>query len=206
MCRASPKPSAATARDLDQIVTLLAEPLGRPPTALMVGDLTGPRLREAFAIFAEARSAATVARARSSWSAFLDLLVADGHLAGNPIASVPKTRVPARTPAPIAGWESQSIDQVLTSAAGGDRGGRHDPPERDLAVVALLLGTGCRRSELVGLNLGSIEGKPGARVIRVTGKGDKTRKQRYPGWRPRRTDPLLVAPPPATATPETGSP
>jgi len=41
-------------------------------------DLTGPRLRAAFARYAETRAAASVARARSGWATFVDLLVADG--------------------------------------------------------------------------------------------------------------------------------
>ncbi len=75
----SPETIRAYRSDLDQIAGLIAEPLGRAPADLEVTDLTGPRLREAFALFAATRAAASVARARSCWAALLDLLVADGR-------------------------------------------------------------------------------------------------------------------------------
>ena len=48
----------------------------------MVDELTGPVLRTAFAAFAADHAPASIARARSTWTALFDLLVADDHLDG----------------------------------------------------------------------------------------------------------------------------
>ena len=63
----------------------------------MVDELVGPLLRTAFAAFAADHAPASVARARSTWTALFDLLVADDHLDGSPMAAVPG---PSRRPGP----------------------------------------------------------------------------------------------------------
>ena len=95
--------------------------------------------------------------------------------------------------------------------AAGARPGRRPWPERDLAFIATALLTGLRLSELIGLNLGSIDGRPGERRIKVVGKGRKertvpieeplhdiiqtymaTRRQRFPGVKLGPKAPLFV--------------
>nr|MDQ3306591.1 integrase [Actinomycetota bacterium] len=56
----------------------------------MVDELVGPVLRTAFAAFAADHAPASVARARSTWTALFDLLVADDQLDGSPMAAVPR--------------------------------------------------------------------------------------------------------------------
>jgi site-specific recombinase XerC len=69
-----------------------------------VSELAGPVLRSAFAVFAVDHAPAPVSRARSIWKALFDVLVADGHLDGNPMAAVPRRRLAARAPKPLLGW------------------------------------------------------------------------------------------------------
>jgi integrase/recombinase XerD len=64
---------------------------------------------------------------------------------------------------------------LLQTVAAGGRPARWPWPERDLAFIATSLLTGLRLSELIGLNLGSIDGRPGERRIKVVGKGRKER-------------------------------
>ncbi len=66
----------------------------------MVDELVGPVLRTAFAAFAADHAPASVARARSTWTALFDLLVADDHLDGSPMAAVPRTKQSPRAPKP----------------------------------------------------------------------------------------------------------
>ncbi len=62
---------------------------------------------------------------------------------------------------------------LLETVAGEARPARWPWPERDLAFLATSLLTGLRLSELLALNLGSIDGRPGERRIKVMGKGCK---------------------------------
>jgi len=54
-------------------------------------------------------------------------------------------------------------EQLLQTVAAGARPARWPWPERDLAFIAISLLTGLRLSELIGLNLGAIDGRPGER-------------------------------------------
>jgi len=48
-------------------------------------------------------------------------------------------------------------------------------PELDRVIIALLLGTGLRSAELLGLNLGTYETASGDAFVRVLGEGSKPR-------------------------------
>jgi integrase/recombinase XerD len=63
----------------------------------------------------------------------------------------------------------------LETVAAGARPARWPWPERDLAFIATSLLTGLRLSELIGLNLGAIDGRAGERRIKVLGNGRKER-------------------------------
>jgi integrase/recombinase XerD len=99
----------------------------------------------------------------------------------------------------------------LQTVAAGGRPARWPWPERDLAFIATSLLTGLRLAELIGLNLGSIDGRPGERRIKVLGKGRKertvpiedalddvvatyleTRQRRFPGVKLTPKAPLFV--------------
>lgn len=93
----SPHTTAAYQRDLAGIVGVLADEVGRSVEVLTVGDLTTSALRGAFGVFADGHARSSVSRAWSTWNQFLSFCVAEGLVAGNPMAAVARPR-PAPCP------------------------------------------------------------------------------------------------------------
>ncbi|HEY3503456.1 MAG TPA: tyrosine-type recombinase/integrase [Actinocatenispora sp.] len=166
----SPHTTAAYRRDLAAVTRIVAERLGRAP---VVVDLRAVLLREAFAVFAADRSAASVSRAWSVWHTFCEFLVAEDLLPGNPMSGVARPRRPDRVPKPLQG--DRTPEELLTAVAAGARRARDPWPERDLAVLAVLLLTGLRSAELLALRVSSVVGRPGERRLSVLGKGQRFR-------------------------------
>ena len=212
----SPATTKAYQADLAAVTRLLPAHDG----PWMVDELVGPVLRTAFAAFAADHAPASVARARSTWTALFDLLVADDHLDGSPMAAVPSTKQAPRAPKPLLGWDKDTVERLITSVLSGGRPGRTVWPELDRVVVALLLGTGLRSAELLGLNLGTYETASGDAFVRVLGKGSKprtvpvpqplpqlidsylsSRQDKFPTWRQRRLSHAQLVAPPRPSTP-----
>ena len=211
VARRSAKPSPHSERaarsDFTAIHTWLRESVGKDD--LELPDVTPRGLRLAFARFAEIHAAASIARAWSTWNQFFGFLVTEDLVAGNPMGAVAHPKVGRRTPKPLQGEDAP--EALLQTVAAGARPGRWPWPERDLAFIATALLTGLRLSELIGLNLGSIDGRPGERRIKVVGKGRKertvpieetlqevidtymdTRRERFPGVKLGPKAPLFV--------------
>jgi len=186
----------------------------------MVDELVGPVLRTAFAAFASDHAPASVARARSTWTALFDLLVADDHVDGSPMAAVPRTKQAPRAPKPLLGWDKDTVERLVASVMSGTRAGRTVWPELDRVIIALLLGTGLRSAELLGLNLGTYETASGDAFVRVLGKGSKprtvpvpqplpelidsylaSRQDKFPTWKQHRLSHALLVGPPRQSTP-----
>lgn len=207
---------SAYRRDLDAIGVLIARQQGygdehAPIDAVPIDVVTGRALRQAFAAFAEPRSAASVGRAWSVWNQFFSFLVADSVVPGNPMGTVDRPRPPHRFPKPLRGTDTPER-LLVSSAAPPDRTRRRQPwPQRDLAVVAVLLCAGLRSSELLELTVGCLDGREGERYLRVRGKGGKersipvepeldavvteyldSRRERSAGRSPARGEPLFV--------------
>ena len=125
------------------------------------------------------------------------------------MGTVAKPKVGRRTPKPLQGDDAP--EQLLQTVAAGARPARWPWPERDLAFLATSLLSGLRLSELLSLNVGSIDGRPGERRIKVVGKGRKertvpieeplqhlldaylaTRRERFPGVKLGPKAPLFV--------------
>jgi site-specific recombinase XerD len=175
LARQSAKPSPHSERaaraDFAAIHGRFQQQLGvEDPT---VEDVTPRVLRLAFAAFAADHSAATIARTWSTWNQFFAFLVAEDDVAGNPMGAVARPKTPKRAPKPLQGDDAPEL--LLRSTAAGTRAARYPWPERDLAFLATSLLTGLRLSELLALNIGSIDGRPGERRIKVMGKGRKER-------------------------------
>jgi integrase/recombinase XerC len=170
--RAARKPSvhtlAAYRRDLGLIVELVG-----PDGDVTLSSLSPRSLRAAFAKFAAERAPASVARAWSSWNAFFTFLVTEQIVAGNPMPAVDKPRLPAHSPKPLRGEDTP--EHLLRAVSTADEKQRDPWPERDLVVLALGLCAGLRLSELLGLTIGSISGRPGERRVEVAGKGGRPR-------------------------------
>ncbi len=217
--KVSPRTVKAYRTDLRVIGGLLGAHAG-PWT---VAELSPTVLHKAFASHAATHAPASVARARSTWSALFDLLVRNGTLTGSPIAAVPAPRLRPREPKPLAGWDTDTVARLVEFVLGPGRVGRAVWPELDQVVVCLLLGTGLRASELLGLDLGSRETAQGDVSVRVVGKGGKprtvptppplpelidtyeaSRAVRFPAWTPALSHPLLVGPSAAATATKAG--
>ncbi len=163
---------AAYQRDLTSVLGHLAEVLDKPVPEVRIGDLDVRTLRRGFAAISH-QSAATISRTWSTWNQLFTFLVADGILAGNPMAAVEKPRVPKSRPKAITG--DDSVERLLHVAAAGRKNARDPWPERDLAIVVTLITCGLRLAELLELTMRSIDGPEDERVLAVKGKGNKER-------------------------------
>jgi site-specific recombinase XerC len=171
--KGSPHTEAAYRSDLAAISARLAADLGTEQDELRLGQLTAKSLRRAFGAYSDSHAASSIARAWAAWNQFFSFLVADEVVVGNPMAAVAKPKVPARAPKALQG--EGTPERLLEAVAAGERPARDPWPERDLAFIATALLTGLRLSELLNLDLGSIDGREGERRLKVTGKGSKVR-------------------------------
>lgn len=211
---------AAYRQDLDAIVRELVLVLGRNADAhdeidlaahIDLRDIDKTNLRLAFGAYASSHAKASILRTHSTWRQFLDYLVADGLLEGNPMAAINRPKADERRPKPLEGWDEDTISRLLQSVVRGDREGRNVWPELDTVIICTLLLTGVRRSELLAMNMNALEGTPGRQILRVVGKGAKprtipveesldqllgryieSRKSRFPNWNQKAEDPLFV--------------
>jgi integrase/recombinase XerC len=106
----------------------------------------------------------SVARRLASLRTFFRFLVREGQMATNPTLAVRNPKIEKRLPIVL---EESEISQLLDSPE-NDLSGR-----RDKAILETIYSTGMRVSELVQLNLESVDFIGG--VCRVLGKGGKER-------------------------------
>jgi len=212
----SPLTLRAYDNDVSVICAGLAREVGCGEEELTTEHLTGQLLRSAFADFAADHSPASVARCRSTWTGVLEALVADAIIPGSPIGVIPRPKIPKRVPKPLRGWDEGTVDNLLSAASDGRRTGRASRswPERDEALIDLLVTLGPRRSEVCSLDLGDYTGLPVERRLLISGKGNKervlpvpfptavaidryleARRARFDRWRPSAPDPLFVGSP-----------
>jgi integrase/recombinase XerD len=159
--------------DLTEVLTLIADALRCPVDQLPVPAVSMTALRAAFARFAATRSSSSVARAWSTWNGWFGFLLTHHVVEGNPMQAIGRPRGNAKHPKPLRGEDSP--ERLLTTAAAPITGARTGWPQRDLAVIALLLCTGMRSAELLGLTMNDLAGRPGEYRIGVHGKGGKFR-------------------------------
>lgn len=111
-------------------------------------------------------SSRTVHRKLTSLSSYCKYLIKEGHLESNPMDKVLKPKLNIRIPAFV---EEARMDHLLDDYDfGEDFSG-----VRNRLVLDLLYQTGMRRSELIGLRIGSINREE--RSLKVKGKRDKER-------------------------------
>lgn len=127
--------------------------------------LRGADLKRAAArLHAGGLSPRSLARMLSSWRAFYGWLLRRRSIASDPCAGLRSPKAPRRLPSVLSPEEAASLVSVETA---GDEG------LANRALFELAYGSGLRVSELVGLDLHSIDTAAGE--ARVTGKGAKTR-------------------------------
>lgn len=127
-------------------------------------DATLTDLRRWLAM-SEARAPASLARRVSSARSFFAWMVDTGRRPDDPAKRLRAPRVPRTLPDTLEVPAAAAI--VETPPHGGRLG------LRDRALLELLYGAGLRVSEAVGLDWDAVD--LGARLVRVTGKGDKER-------------------------------
>ena len=124
------------------------------------------------AYLAEGRSnglaEASLARGLSALRMCLHHLVASGHLEADPLALIPSPRLRRALPQTLT---VEEVERLLASPGAEKKGGWR--VQRDVALLEVLYACGARIAEAVGLRTDGIE--PSLRVLRLTGKGRKTR-------------------------------
>lgn len=109
-------------------------------------------------------SAITKARARSSIKSFFSFLSRKEYISTNPADNLESIKLPEKTPEFLSQEQRALFLRVI----------EHESTpyyrERDLLLVKLLLRTGLRRAEIVGLNIEDVDFSKGIRVRR---KGNK---------------------------------
>lgn len=238
----SPNSIKATAQDLAALTIFIEAHLGRGAADILVEELSPEVMITAFGDWATSRpatsgeikksrshaprsySTATKARMRSTWAKFFDLLVDLEYLPKSPMRAVERVKVPRSSPKPFEHWEDDTIPILLDyiNSPAWEKSSRVAWSSRDYALVLTLLLTGLRKSELLSLTVGSINGPEKNKVVRVIGKGAKPRtiavaeqlvevvndylidrKERYPAWSPDDRNALFVSvPTPATTNEE----
>jgi integrase/recombinase XerC len=196
----SPHTVSNYGKDLDQFVTYLSPPGGRPPA---LSGVTHRLIREFIAhLHDQGLEKSSIARKLAALRSFFKYCVREGRLKESPARLVPTPKLPKRIPSVLSAEEmngflnqlarmAQPAQDHLSSAKGrpshasSSPGRRPDSPNpsvrskedlflrRDRALLELLYAAGLRVSELTGLNLADIEQRE--RILRVRGKGNKER-------------------------------
>jgi len=139
--------------------------LARLAEARSLRELRGPDLKRAAAqLHAGGLSPRSLARMLSSWRALYSWLLRRREIDWDPCTGLRSPKAPRRLPSVLSPEEAASLVSV---EATGDEG------LANRALFELAYGSGLRVSELVGLDLHSIDTTAGE--ARVTGKGAKTR-------------------------------
>ena len=170
----SPHTVSAYQRDLEAIAELLVDPLDQPVAEMAMSDVTLPALRAALGTRASVSAAATMARTHSAWSRFYRFCRTEGVVEANPMDDIERAKTGTSRPRSI---DTPDVARRLLIAAATPPPGNTSTrwPARDAAIVAVLMTTGIRLSELVDLNCGSLTGEDGAHQLDISGKGAKYR-------------------------------
>lgn len=155
---------AAYASDLTRVLTLCDE-LGAARWEAIDGDVLvrclGTWRRQGL-------EESTLARRLSATRMCLRHLVAAGRLERDPSARIAMPRLRKHLPSVLS---AEDVEALLEAAGSADAEGWRE--QRDRALLEVLYACGARVSEAVGLRTDEID--PSLRVLRLTGKGDKTR-------------------------------
>ena len=115
-------------------------------------------------------SARTVGQHLSVLSSFCRFLMKEGVLESNPVHLVRRPKTEKRLP---LFYKDKSMKAYFESTKGNPEFGTLEQKLNRL-IISLLASCGLRRSELIGLNVGSVDFSRS--TLRVRGKGDKIRE------------------------------
>jgi integrase/recombinase XerC len=162
----------AYARDISQFLAHLATELNRLPDMPQVIGLKARDLRGFLAARRETGvGSRSLSRTLSGLRMFYKFLERRGYGKNDAIRAVSLPKLPHSVPKPLTAEKATALVDGADVAGG-------DEPEwiaaRDTAVLALLYGSGLRISEALSLKRGDAPVR-GRDMLRVTGKGGKTR-------------------------------
>ena len=139
-------------------------------TTVSVELIDGLAIREWMASLYDAGlGSASIRRKLAAVRSWLKYLQAQGVVAANVAKAARTPKTPRLLPAVMTAEETNA---VLDGAPA--KGVERAYPERDIAILEMLYGSGVRVSELVGLQISDIEWSEG--WVRVRGKGKKERQ------------------------------
>ena len=148
--------------DLDQFASYFELPDVPAP---LVEDLDLPALREWLAsLYDQGLETVSIRRKLAAVRALFHFLRREALLATNVAARLKTPRAKQRLPDVMTAEKAGNLLDAASEMA----------KQRDMAILELLYGCGIRVSELVGLNLDSVD--LNARWLRVLGKGNKERE------------------------------
>ena len=158
--------SAAYQSDLSQLLAFAARHLEKTRAPLRPADLDLSVIRAYMAeLHRLGQSRASVARKLSALRTFVRFLRREGWIETDPTVLALSPKRERRVPAHLSVDEmSRLLEAPDTSSPLG---------RRDHAILELIYASGLRLSELVGLDVEDVNLH--ARIVRVTGKGDKER-------------------------------
>jgi integrase/recombinase XerC len=164
--------SEAYARDISQFLSFLAGHLNRLPA---LSHLKALAARDVRAFLASRRAhgvgSRSLSRTLSALRMFFRFLERRGLGKNDAVRAVALPKLPHSVPKPLTAPKARALVESADIAA-------PDAPEwitaRDTAVLALLYGSGLRISEALSLARKDAPTR-GRDMLRVTGKGDKTR-------------------------------
>jgi integrase/recombinase XerC len=164
--------SEAYARDISQFLAFLAGHLNRLPTLAHLNALAACDVRAFLASRrAQGVGSRSLSRTLSALRMFFRFLERRGLGKNDAVRVVALPKLPHSVPKPLTAQKARALVESADIAA-------PDAPEwitaRDTAVLALLYGSGLRISEALSLTRRDAPTK-GRDMLRVTGKGDKTR-------------------------------
>jgi integrase/recombinase XerC len=167
----SPHTLKSYAGDLRDFIDYFTPPGEQPPTP---GEIDVLKMREWMAsLHSKGNSPISIRRKVSALRTFFKFLTREGHAQMNPAKLVRLPKAPKKLPLVMTAEQTGG----LLDGVGKDESRPH--PQRDVAMLELLYGSGLRVSELVGLDLQDIDHTD--RWLRVRGKGRKERQVPYPG-------------------------
>jgi integrase/recombinase XerC len=108
-----------------------------------------------------------IAALLSGWRGYFDYLIRHHDAKVNPCDGVRAPKAARKLP------NTLSIEEAISLSAGSEESATMPHAVRDRAAIELLYGCGLRVTELISLNITSIDLT--AAEVRVTGKGNKTR-------------------------------
>lgn len=176
--------------DLSVIASRLAAQLGRPDTGGAAGeappaqhlsriglaDLTEDNLALVFAnLVEEGYAAASRARILSAWRGWCRWLARAGYLAVDPTAVLETPAARADSGDADIYFSPVELSRIVATVAKPDPREADPWPGRDLALVAVLAGTGARASEVIEARIGALRSENDNDTLHVVGKGGKRR-------------------------------